>query len=325
MVDWWRLAPVALLLAFVAVPAPSSAADAAVQVRNFAFDPDEVALEPGDTVTWTWASGTHSVIEDGTGVVWCTTRSTPAASCARAFPGEGVFAYHCGVHPTLMKARVVVGTPPEVAIAAPAAGATVSGDVTVAGMASHASGISKVEVRFDQGAFVAAMGTTSWSATLDSLGLTEGAHTIEAKATAANGLFATATVTVTVDNPDTFDLRFISVFGNVGTIGLTPGQTVITLRFANDGNAATAGTAAFEYAYKDQWFPIGTSAFTVAAKTTSSVTHAWQDASLVGRFTVRATLDPDHLVDELSEANNVGTGTASFTTNRIEGVDLDDP
>lgn len=90
-------------------PPVVTAATVDVTVSNFAFAPSEVQVQAGDSVRWTWASGTHSVEPDAGGPAWCSIRSS--GSCSRAFSADGLFAYHCGVHPS-MTGRVRVGAPP---------------------------------------------------------------------------------------------------------------------------------------------------------------------------------------------------------------------
>ena len=95
-----------------------------------------------------------------------------------------------------------VPSPPQVAIASPAGGSTVSGTLTVSGTAQAASGatISKVQVSVDGGTPVLASGTTAWSVGLDTTALSNGSHTITAQATDSNGSTGSASITVTVSN-----------------------------------------------------------------------------------------------------------------------------
>ena len=82
------------------------AATVEVQVRNFGFVPDDVTINPGDSVRWINSSGTrHTVTADDNGFdsgliesgqVWRYTFTRP-----------GTYAYHCTPHP-FMKGTVVV-------------------------------------------------------------------------------------------------------------------------------------------------------------------------------------------------------------------------
>ncbi len=90
-------------------------------------------------------------------------------------------------------------TPPTVAITSPAAGATVSGTVTVSANASDNVGVVKVDFYVDNvlvGTDASAPYAYSWNTT----GTSNGSHTLKAVATDAAGNAATATRVVTVSN-----------------------------------------------------------------------------------------------------------------------------
>ncbi len=90
---------------------------------------------------------------------------------------------------------------PIVSIQAPAAGATVSGAITVSGKASDNVGVTAVQVSVDGGAYAPASGTTSWTFPLNAGALASGSHTITAKAVDAAGNAGTASVSVTAPAP----------------------------------------------------------------------------------------------------------------------------
>lgn len=92
------------------------------------------------------------------------------------------------------------GSPPAVAVVAPTAGATLSGTVTVAGTAWDGSGIARVDVAVDDGAFESAVGTTDWSYALDASSLPDASHTITARAVDFSGESAMTSVEVVVSN-----------------------------------------------------------------------------------------------------------------------------
>jgi hypothetical protein len=85
---------------------------------------------------------------------------------------------------------------PSVAITSPSNGATVSGTVSVTGTASDNAGISKVEIAIDSGAFSPANGTSSWSFSLNTTNLSNGTHTISAKATDTSANTKTTSISV---------------------------------------------------------------------------------------------------------------------------------
>jgi len=93
-----------------------------------------------------------------------------------------------------------VALPPTVAISSPTSGATVSGTITVSGVASDPLGVSSVQVRVDGGTFSLASGTTSWSFSLDTTSLSNAAHTLTARATDTLGTTANTSVSVNASN-----------------------------------------------------------------------------------------------------------------------------
>ena len=91
--------------------------------------------------------------------------------------------------------------PPSVAFTSPAAGATVSGLVTVTGTASDSDGtVQSVEVRVDSGAWQPASGTTSWSRAWDTSTVADGSHTLSARAYDGFAYSTIVSRTVTVAN-----------------------------------------------------------------------------------------------------------------------------
>ena len=93
--------------------------------------------------------------------------------------------------------------PPTVSVSEPAAGATLSGALTLGATAADTSGVQSVQLRVD-GANVGTPDTTSpYSAVWDSRAATNGSHTVSAVATDGAGNTATsANVTVTVSNTE---------------------------------------------------------------------------------------------------------------------------
>ncbi|HYG85259.1 MAG TPA: cupredoxin domain-containing protein [Azospirillum sp.] len=97
-----RLILPALLLASL----PATAAEVKVQIDKNAFDPVQVTVKAGDTVTWSNAERrtSHDVVfEDGERSV----RLMPEDSWSRTFSAPGRYPYHCEPHPH-MKGEIVV-------------------------------------------------------------------------------------------------------------------------------------------------------------------------------------------------------------------------
>jgi plastocyanin len=125
----------ALTVIFLAGAGPAAATTHPVAVGDFFFcDPDvpagacQTVINAGDTVTWNHSSGAanHTVTECGDS---CDTPATsplfdspilkPGASYSFTFQKAGTYLYHCQLHPTLMRASVVVRAPPATPTPAP--------------------------------------------------------------------------------------------------------------------------------------------------------------------------------------------------------------
>jgi plastocyanin len=88
-----------------ALPA-RAAATHAVSIANFKFDPAEISIAAGDTVTFTNADGApHTATADDKS--FDTGRLNKGASASLTFGTAGDYAYHCMFHPN-MKAVVHV-------------------------------------------------------------------------------------------------------------------------------------------------------------------------------------------------------------------------
>jgi hypothetical protein len=90
---------------------------------------------------------------------------------------------------------------PTVVITKPANNATVNGNVTVAGTASQIIEVAGIAVSVDGGTYTTATGTTAWSFNLNALNLTNGTHTLRAKAWDPwKDTTLSAIITITVDH-----------------------------------------------------------------------------------------------------------------------------
>src|SRR5215212_1690693 len=78
-----------------------------VQVVDFAFEPGMLTVPAGATVTWTNAgSRTHTVTaDDGS---FDSGRLDPGEQFSQTFDQPGTFTYHCGFHPEMQGAIVVI-------------------------------------------------------------------------------------------------------------------------------------------------------------------------------------------------------------------------
>lgn len=94
----------AAALILVAVQA-QAASTKSVSIKNFAFDPKEITIAAGDTVTWTnMDAARHDVDLDDNG-------HSPSLSkgetYSKTFDKPGTYDYDCDIHPN-MKGRVIV-------------------------------------------------------------------------------------------------------------------------------------------------------------------------------------------------------------------------
>jgi plastocyanin len=97
---------IAAVAAFLALAGAARAEDTVIEIENFTFNPPEVTVAPGTTVTWKNADDIpHSVVENDTKF-----RSKPldtGESFSMTFTDTGEVGYFCGLHPH-MKGRVIV-------------------------------------------------------------------------------------------------------------------------------------------------------------------------------------------------------------------------
>jgi len=104
----WALAAITAALATWLVAGGALAADSTVSIANFAFDPDTVTIQVGDTITWTNNDGTAHTATAGDGS-FNTGNIGPGGSDSVTFDTAGSFAYHCAIHPQMTGTVVVQG------------------------------------------------------------------------------------------------------------------------------------------------------------------------------------------------------------------------
>jgi Concanavalin A-like lectin/glucanases superfamily/Domain of unknown function (DUF1929)/Bacterial Ig domain/Bacterial Ig-like domain/Galactose oxidase, central domain len=131
-------------------------------------------------------------------------------------------------------------TPPTVTMTAPAAGATVTGNVTVSASASDNVGVAGVQFKLD-GADLAGEDTSApFSVTWDARSASNGNHTLTAVARdGASNRTTAQTINVTVDNPP------VDLSGLVGAWGFEAGTGTAAVDSSPAGNDGTlnGGTA----------------------------------------------------------------------------------
>jgi plastocyanin len=196
-------------VACLAAPLATFGATANVTVNNVptGFVPATTSINVGDTVLWTWPSGSifHNVTSTSVPQAWTAsaTLSGPA-TFSNSFTTAGTFPYECSIH--LFTGSIIVAAaalPPTVSITNPAPGAVFSepADVTIQATASDPnSGGAVTNVQFLVGANVLSNETAApFAAT--ATGLTASGYTFSAVARNKAGLSATNSVSVSVVTP----------------------------------------------------------------------------------------------------------------------------
>jgi hypothetical protein len=91
--------------------------------------------------------------------------------------------------------------PPTCTISSPSSGAKLSGAATISGSSSDSDGVvEQVEVKVDSGNWNQVTGTESWSYNLDTTGISNGAHTVYARAYDGDDYSQEVSVSIEVDN-----------------------------------------------------------------------------------------------------------------------------
>ena len=181
----------------VAITAPSGGASVSGTIAvtgtasdNVALARVEVTVDGATPVTaqgtsaWTssidttrYAAGAHGVTARAVDTAGNASTSTVSVSVSNAAPPADT-------------------TPPTVAIAGPADGATVARQISVSGTGGDNATLAKVEIRLDGGPWQLASGTSSWSTTLDAAASADGVHVVTARATDGAGNVSSASVSV---------------------------------------------------------------------------------------------------------------------------------
>src|SRR5438445_10736737 len=101
--------------------APGAAHAADVTIANKAFGPADATIAVGDSVTWHWGDGPHSVHVVQGPAQFNSGIKTAGATFTQAFTAPGVYSYQCDVHPSMHGQVVVTGAAAALPASAPAA------------------------------------------------------------------------------------------------------------------------------------------------------------------------------------------------------------
>jgi plastocyanin len=102
-----RIAGVTVAATLVLGVGVAQAGGGTVSASNYSFKPKTITIAKGQTVTWKWVNGSHSVTFVKGTYNKTLNRANPTRT--RTFKRVGTFKYHCRFHRSLgMTGRVVV-------------------------------------------------------------------------------------------------------------------------------------------------------------------------------------------------------------------------
>ena len=195
----------------LALPFHSHGAVANVTVNNTptGFVPATTTINPGDSIIWTWPSGSnaHNVTSTSSTPEWTASATLNGpATFTNLFSASthGTFPYKCTVHGFTGQVIVVTNlTPPTVSITNPVTGLVLAepANVTIRATASDSNvggSVTNVQFRVDNNV-LANVKVAPFLATTNGMGA--GAHTLAAVASNEGGLTATNSVSISVVNP----------------------------------------------------------------------------------------------------------------------------
>jgi prepilin-type N-terminal cleavage/methylation domain-containing protein len=110
-------------------------------------------------------------------------------------------------------------TPPAITISSPASAATVSSTITISGTSSDNMAVATVGISINGGAYQSANGTSSWTYSWNTTGVSNGNNTITARATDTSNNNTTSTISVTVSNGVAVTCHVVSPAGSGSKTG----------------------------------------------------------------------------------------------------------
>jgi LPXTG-motif cell wall-anchored protein len=138
------LAILSIAAVLISAPAVSAQDEMTVSIQDFFFDPDQLSVAPGTTVTWVnEGQAPHTTTaDDGT---WDSGTLQPGEDFSFTFDQPGTYTYHCSIHPDMTASVKVSGggeatssasasmSPSASASASPSASASASPTATLPG------------------------------------------------------------------------------------------------------------------------------------------------------------------------------------------------
>jgi len=127
----WAVRVAAIIVCGTWLAAPALAVSQSVVIQNFAFQPQDVTINVGESVTWINRDPVgHTATSDAQGV-FDTGVIAPGGNKTVSFAVAGTYAYHCSIHPTLKGTVTVVGPTPTPGPSTPAPSPTASPSASV--------------------------------------------------------------------------------------------------------------------------------------------------------------------------------------------------
>jgi hypothetical protein len=298
------------------ITATATATDA-VGVVGVQFLVDGVATGSEDTAspysvsidTTTLSNGVHSI-------------------AARARDAAGNAATSTAVSVTVNNADT---TAPTVSVTSPAAGQTVTGTITATATATDAVGVVGVQFLVDGAASGSEDTTSPYSASIDTTTLSNGTHTIAARARDAAGNTRTSTaVSVTVNNADTTAPTVAitsptagqTVSGTItATATATDAVGVVGVQFLVDGAASGSEDTASPYSVSINTTTLSNGTHTIAARARDAAGNTTTSTAVSVTVNNADTTAPTVSMTSPAAGQTVsGTITATATATDAVGV-----
>ena len=130
------LAILSMAAMLISAPAVSAQDDMTVSIQDFFFDPGQLTVSPGTTITWVNdGKAPHTTTaDDGT---WDSGTLQPGEDFSFTFDQPGTYTYHCSIHPDMTASVKVSGggeaTSSASASMSPSASASASPTATLPG------------------------------------------------------------------------------------------------------------------------------------------------------------------------------------------------
>jgi plastocyanin len=104
--------PLLVVAALLVLPA-SASANADVSIMDNFFQAKTVQIQPGESVTWHWGTGTtHTATASAGQTIRFNSKERDSGTFTKTFPKAGRFTYFCQIHGPSMKGAVEVGSAP---------------------------------------------------------------------------------------------------------------------------------------------------------------------------------------------------------------------